>query len=269
MIKVVGVEFKENDDKYYFSIKKVIPKKNITVIVETDKGMQFGKVVTDILEIDEKEFDKEIKPIIRISTKKDFNIHKKNIRDAKEALKVCKEIVEEDNLKMQVIDATYSFDRSQLMFRFVADSRIDFRDLAKELAAIYKTRIELRQIGIRDKAKEVGGLGLCGRKMCCARFLKDFDSVSISMAKNQNLSLNPSKINGVCGRLLCCLKYEDESYSECKNCLPKIGQAIKTDKGEGKVISVDILNHKYTVELNNHNTIDVEVDCEKIHEADK
>lgn len=267
MTKVVGVEFKDQGEKYYFSIKKVIPKKNITVIVDTEKGIQFGKVVTDILEIDEKLFPKEIKPIIRISTKKDFNIHKKNIKDAKEALIVCKRIVEEDNLKMQVIDASYSFDRSQLLFRFVADTRIDFRDLAKELAAIYKTRIELRQIGIRDKAKEVGGLGLCGRKMCCARFLKDFNSVSISMAKNQNLSLNPSKINGVCGRLLCCLKYEDDNYTECKKTLPKIGEIVKTEKGEGKVISLDILNHKYIVELNNHNILEINIDCEKNDET--
>lgn len=267
MIKAVGVEFKENGEKYYFSTKKVTPKKNITVIVDTEKGIQFGKVVTDVIDIDEKLFTKEIKPIIRISTKKDFNIHKKNLKDAKEALIVCKKIVEEDNLKMQVIDATYSFDRSQLLFRFVADNRIDFRDLAKELAAIYKTRIELRQIGIRDKAKEVGGLGICGRKMCCARFLKDFNSVSISMAKNQNLSLNPSKINGVCGRLLCCLKYEDDNYTECKKNLPKIGEIVKTEKGEGKVISLDILNHKYVVELNNHSTLEINIDSEKKDET--
>ncbi|MDD3340704.1 MAG: stage 0 sporulation family protein [Bacilli bacterium] len=249
MKDTVGVEFKENGEISYFLIENIKPRKNVTVIVETDRGLQFGKVVTEITQKNEKELDNKGKKVIRISTKTDYHTHLKNKEDEKEALKTCKQIVVKKDMRMQMLDANYNFDRSQLMFRFVADNRVDFRELAKELASIYRTRIELRQIGIRDKAKEVGGMGLCGRPMCCSRFLKDFDSVSISMAKNQNISLNPNKINGVCGRLLCCLKYEDECYSNCKKCLPKEGSIAKTPEGQGKVISVDVLNKKYLVEI--------------------
>lgn len=255
MPQIVGVTFKEDGEVINCLIGSQKPKKNITVIVDTNKGLQFGKVVTNIKDV--KDVKEDLPKMIRISSKNDYYNHKKNVRDAKEALLRCKKIVAEKQMKMQIVDATYTFDRNQLIFRFVADSRIDFRDLAKDLAAIYKTRIELRQIGIRDKAKEVGGLGLCGRPMCCAKFLKEFDSVSISMAKNQNISLNPNKINGVCGRLLCCLKYEDECYKKCKKCLPNVGAVVKTKEGEGKVISVDILNQKYTVNIENVGTIEV------------
>ena len=163
---------------------------------------------------------------------------------------------------MKIIDACYTFDREQLMFRFLADERIDFRQLAKDLGSIYKTRIELRQVGIRDKAKEIGGIGPCGRMLCCNSFLAEFDSVSINMAKNQNLSLNPSKINGVCGRLLCCLKYENDNYSEYKKDLPDVGSKIKNDLGDGRVISVDVFNKNYKILLNNGEIITVEVDNE-------
>ena len=163
---------------------------------------------------------------------------------------------------MKIIDACYTFDREQLMFRFLADERIDFRQLAKELGSIYKTRIELRQVGIRDKAKEIGGIGPCGRMLCCNSFLTEFDSVSINMAKNQNLSLNPSKINGVCGRLLCCLKYENDNYSEYKKELPDVGSKIKNDLGDGRVISVDVFKRNYKILLNNGEIITMEVDNE-------
>ena len=162
---------------------------------------------------------------------------------------VCKELIKKYNLNMMVLDAHYTFEKEQLIFRFLSDSRIDFRDLAKELAGKFRTRIELHQIGARDKAKEIGGCGQCGQKMCCARFLTDLDSVSINMAKNQNIALNPSKINGVCGRLLCCLKYEDDNYKECRKKLPKIGHTVKTEKGEGKVISLDVLKGIYQVDI--------------------
>ena len=152
---------------------------------------------------------------------------------------------------MNIIDASYTHDRTQLLFRFLSDTRVDFRDLARDLASIYHTRIELRQIGVRDKSKLVGGIGCCGQELCCSRFLKNFNSVSIQNAKNQNLALNPSKINGLCGRLLCCLKYEDECYKECRKNLPNIGQIVKTENGEGKVISLDILKKKYKVETEN------------------
>lgn len=255
MSKVVGVTFNEKEEIIECIVGFQKPKKNITVIVETPRGLQFGKVVTEIKEI--KETKKTIPKIIRISSKNDYYNHRKNIRDAKEALVRCKQIVADKKMNMQMVDAYYTFDRNQLIFRFVADSRVDFRDLAKDLAAIYKTRIELRQIGIRDKAKEVGGMGLCGQCMCCARFLKEFDSVSIAMAKNQNISLNPNKINGVCGRLLCCLKYEDECYKKCKKGLPHIGSIVEIEKGIGKVISVDILNRKYTVNIENIGNVEV------------
>ena len=161
-------------------------------------------------------------------------------------------------LNMKIIDASYTFDRDKLIFRFLADTRVDFRELAKELAAIYKLRIELRQIGVRDKAKEIGGCGLCGQKLCCSRFLKEIDTVSINMAKNQNLSLNPSKINGVCGRLLCCLKYEDSGYTECRKCMKKIGDSVKTEFGEGKIVGLEILKEQYKVEVPEHGIIMVD-----------
>ena len=219
MQKIVGVTFKENGKISYCLVDKLRLKKNITVIVDTDRGLQFGKVVTDIKKIDEINSKKYYK-IIRISTKNDFKTHLKNVKDAKNAFITCKKIVEERNLNMQIVDAFYTFDRNQLIFRFVADNRIDFRDLAKDLAAIYKTRIELRQIGIRDKAKEVGGIGLCGR-------------------------------------LMCCLKYEDDCYKCCKKNLPQIGQIIDTEKGKGKVTFVDILNRKYLVEVKDYGIIEV------------
>ena len=183
-----------------------------------------------------------------------------NLKDADRALIKCRDLIDKYNLEMRIIDACYTFDREQLMFRFLADDRVDFRQLAKDLGSIFKTRIELRQVGIRDKAKEVGGFGPCGRKLCCNNFLTEFDSVSINMAKNQNLSLNPTKINGICGRLLCCLKYENDNYTEYKKGLPDVGHKVKTEKGEGKVISVDIFNRKYKVLTENNNVVEVELD---------
>ena len=184
------------------------------------------------------------------------------MKDASKALIKCNELILQYNLDMKVIDACYTFDREQLIFRFLADERVDFRQLAKDLGALFKTRIELRQVGIRDKAKEIGGIGPCGRQLCCNNFLTEFDSVSINMAKNQNLSLNPTKINGVCGRLLCCLKYENENYNEYKKGLPEIGKKIKNDMGEGKVISVDVFKKNYTVLLNSGEVMTVSVEDE-------
>ena len=200
-----------------------------------------------------------MKKVIKIASKKDFNKHLENIKDAKKALKECKKIVEKLNLDMQIIDANYTFNRDQLVFRFLADNRVDFRDLAKQLAAIYKTRIELRQVGVRDKAREIGGLAPCGQRLCCSKYSYDFNSVSINMAKNQNIALNPNKINGVCGRLLCCLKYEDENYTENRDKLPNIGDIVKTEYGEGTVINLDILNLKYKVETKNNGIVEIKV----------
>lgn len=218
MKKIVGVTFEANGRISYFFVPKEIEKNlkiGYNVIVETDRGQQFAKIATKIHPIDEKNLETQLGTVIKSATKNDYSTHVNNIKEAKEAYKKCQELIKKHDLDMNLLDVTYTFDRDQLIFRFYADKRIDFRNLAKDLASLYHTRIELRQIGVRDKAGEVGGLGVCGQKLCCSRFLHNFDSVSISMAKNQNLALSPNKINGICGRLLCCLKYEDEYYKEC------------------------------------------------------
>ena len=257
MYTVVGISFKDKGRIYYFSPEKYVLKKNVTVIVETERGLQFGKVEVENFELPENKLQLPLKKVIRISSKSDYNEHKRNLKEADDALKKCKELIQKYKLNMKVLDSNYTFDRSQLVFHFLADNRIDFRELAKELASIYHTRIELRQVGVRDKAKEVGGMGICGCQLCCSKFLTDLDTVSISMAKDQNLSLNPTKINGVCGRLLCCLKYEDECYQECRKNLPEVGKTVKTEKGEGRVINVDILNRTYKVDVPNVGVIEV------------
>ena len=249
MIDIVGVTLNRSKRVYYFLPNKLKLRKNVTVIVETEKGLEFGKVELENFEIEEEKIKYPLKKVVRIASKEDYQNYKKNERDEKKALQDCRNLIEKHNLNMFVLDAHYTFDREQLIFRFLSDNRIDFRNLAKDLAGKYKTRIELRQIGARDKAKEIGGCGQCGQTLCCNRFLNDLDSVSINMAKNQNIALNPSKINGVCGRLLCCLKYEDETYKECRKDLPKVGQKIDTEKGEGKVVIVDVLKKKYQVDV--------------------
>ena len=258
MLEVVEIIFNEGGRVYYFDPNGYKLKNNVTVIVETDHGLQFGKVKTANVQIKPEKLKSPLKKVIRISNKNDYKKHQKNLKDAKTALENCKKIVEQQELPMSLIDATYTFDRDKLIIRFLADNRIDFRDLVKEIASIYKVRIELRQIGARDKAKEVSGCGICGQTLCCSRFLKDLDTVSISHAKNQNLSLNPTKINGVCGRLLCCLKYEDEEYTKCRKCLPKIGDKIKTEEGEGTVVGLDILKQQYKVDVPDHGIIRVD-----------
>lgn len=256
---IYGVNFKDNGKVYHFKSKIKCPI-NVTVITETEKGEQFGKVISLIDNTNIKNIE-ELKDIIRISTKADYEQYLKNLKDADKALKDCRNIVKELSLEMKVINASYTFDRKQLIFNFLADERIDFRELAKKLAAIYRTRIELRQIGARDKAREIGGVGACGQKICCAKFLNHIESVSMNMAKNQGIALNPTKINGLCGRLLCCLTYEDDEYLACNKGMPEIGEYIETEKGKGQVISKDILNRTYKVLVNNEK-IDVSLgDC--------
>lgn len=262
MLKVIAVTFKEHGQAYFFSPNKLSIKKGDNVIVETERGLQFANVVSDIMEIEEKKISSPLKNVIRLATKEDEFINNKNIKSSLIALEKAKKVIDEMGINMQLIDASYTFDKEQLIFKFLSDNRIDFRDLVKELAAIFHTRIELRQIGARDKAKETGGCGICGRKLCCSSFLKDMESVSIGMAKNQNLSLNPSKINGCCGRLLCCLKYEDKTYSELKVGLPQIGKKIKTSEGEGIVVNVDILKRTYQVDIPEKGIIELELDNE-------
>ena len=257
-MKVVGVRLNDNGRVYFFDADGVFINEDDSVIVETEKGLQYGKVVRMV---SDDEIDKRIKykNVIRLATNADEKRYVSNVKDAEKAIVYCNNLVEKYNLDMRIIDASYTFDREQLIFRFVSDDRVDFRQLAKDLGSKYKTRIELRQVGIRDKAKEVGGFGPCGRKLCCNNFLTEFDSVSINMAKNQNLSLNPSKINGVCGRLLCCLKYENENYNEYKKGLPEVGSKIETENGIGKVISVDVFKRKYKVLVGDNQLMEVEV----------
>ena len=264
-MKVVGVKLNDNGKVYYFNATDVNVMENSTVIVETEKGLQYGTVVK-FVEDSEISNDIQYKKVIRLTTKADYKKHLSNLKDADKALVKCNELVEQYGLDMKIIDASYTFDREQLIFRFLADDRVDFRQLAKDLGSLFRTRIELRQVGIRDKAKEIGGIGPCGRKLCCTNFLQEFDSVSINMAKNQNLSLNPTKINGVCGRLLCCLKYENDNYTEYKKDLPDVGSKIKLKEGEGKVISVDVFKRKYRVLLTETNEI---IECELKDEGKK
>lgn len=248
MDNIVGISISKNDKVNYFYTNNLNVKKGMNVIVDIDSTLRYGRVETEIHPIDSSKLKIKLGKIVRIASKQDYYNDKKNEKDASKALMKCKELVKEYKLDINILDSYYTHDREQLIFRFVSDTRVDFRNLARDLANIYHTRIELRQIGVRDKAKEVGGIGSCGQPLCCARFLNNFDSVSISMAKNQNLALNPNKINGLCGRLLCCLKYENECYKECRKKLPKIGQTVDIEGEEGKVVSLDILNEKYEVE---------------------
>lgn len=259
MVKVVGIKFNNGGRIYYFSPGKLNIKINDNVIVETERGMQFATVATDIISQDSDKVFLPLKDVIRIATKEDKTINLKNISDANKALEYAKKIVEKEQLDMKLYEASYTFDRKKLVFKFVADERVDFRELAKLLAAKYKTRIELRQIGVRDKAKEIGGFGPCGRPLCCSDFLTNFDSVSINMAKNQGIALNPTKINGVCGRLLCCLGYEDGTYTEYKKDLPKQGEMIKYEGKVGRVSELNILKRSYKIKTEENEEIEVKL----------
>lgn len=260
-MNIVEVYFENTKSSAFFRNNGLNLKISLTVLVNTDKGIQFGKVINIISETTQ--FDGvELGEVVKISSKKDYLHHLENIKLNEDALKKCKEMVKDSKLNMTILDANYNFDRTQLVFRFVADERIDFRQLAKDLGATFRTRIELRQIGIRDKAKEVGGIGPCGRLLCCSSYLNTFDSVTINMAKNQNVSLNPTKINGVCGRLLCCLKYENDIYFEMKKGMPKVGEKVDIPQGSGKVISVNLFKSSYVVELSDKSKVEVVVNNE-------
>ena len=260
MIKVAGIRFSPKGRMYYFNKNNFELKDGMEVIVETERGLQYGFVVKGEHEIDESKIVSPLKNIIRIASKYDRKTYDKNLVDGSYALKKARKLVSELNLEMKVLDANYTFDRRQLLFNFTADDRVDFRELAKKLAQIYKTRIELRQIGIRDKAREIGGLGPCGRFLCCNAFLTDLNSVTINMAKNQMLALNPTKINGVCGRLLCCLSYEDETYSYYKRGLPNVGDEYNHKGNSYKVVEVDILNRKIKIENSDNIREEVVID---------
>lgn len=249
MYDVVGVRFKKAGKIYYFDPGELVIPKDEFVIVETVRGVEFGKVVTTRKQVDENDVVLPLKKVLRIADAKDRLIVEENKMAAQAAYDTCGQKVEEHQLDMKLVDVEYTFDRNKVVFYFTADGRVDFRDLVKDLAAIFRTRIELRQIGVRDEAKMLGGIGPCGRMLCCSTFLGDFEPVSIKMAKDQNLSLNPTKISGLCGRLMCCLKYENDEYETAKELLPDLGEMIDTPGGKGKVVGLNILERVLQVEL--------------------
>lgn len=241
MATIIGVRFKKADRIYYFDPINLNIEKKQPVIVETSRGIEYGIVEIPNLEKPDNEIELPLKPIIRIATEEDIKQYKKNKKKEKEAWGVFIEKIKEHNLNMKLIDVDLTFDLNKIIFYFTAEGRVDFRELVKDLASIFKMRIELRQIGVRDEAKILNGIGMCGRTLCCSTFLRNFQPVSIKMAKDQNLSLNPIKISGVCGRLMCCLKYEQDSYEELNKNLPREGDIIKTSNGIGEVLSVNVL----------------------------
>ena len=249
MIKVVGVRFKKAGKIYYFDPADMDIQKGSYVVVETARGVEFGECVIGIKEISEYDIVAPLKSVLRIATEEDINKHFKNKDKEKDAFEICLKKIKEHGLTMKLIDVEYTFDNNKVIFYFTADGRVDFRELVKDLAAIFKTRIELRQIGVRDEAKMLGGLGPCGRPMCCSTFLGDFASVSIKMAKEQNLSLNPTKISGICGRLMCCLNYEQSTYEDIRKRMPKVGSIVKTSEGTGEVFSNNIVKESVKVKL--------------------
>lgn len=242
MTKVIGVRFRTAGKIYFFDPLHFEIKRGDHVIVETARGIEFGTVVSGVAEVDDEKVVQPLKPVIRIANQRDMEQEAGNKEKEKEAYKICLEKIQKHGLEMKLIDAEYTFDNNKVLFYFTADGRIDFRELVKDLASVFKTRIELRQIGVRDETKIVGGIGICGRPLCCHSYLSDFVPVSIRMAKEQNLSLNPTKISGVCGRLMCCLKNEEETYEELNRRLPGIGDSVTTDDGlRGDVQSVNVL----------------------------
>lgn len=267
MIRVIGVRFRTAGKIYYFDPAGFEIKKGDHVIVETARGIEFGTVVAGIMEVAETKVVQPLKPVIRIANQRDAEQEAANREKEKEAFRICLEKIRSHGLEMKLIDAEYTFDNNKVLFYFTADGRIDFRELVKDLAGVFKTRIELRQIGVRDETKIVGGIGICGRSLCCHSYLADFVPVSIKMAKEQNLSLNPAKISGMCGRLMCCLKNEEDTYEELNRRLPNIGDSVTTQDGlKGEVHSVNVLRQlvKVVVDVGDEKEIK-EYPVEKLH----
>lgn len=250
MVKVVGVRFKKAGKIYYFNPGSLEINEGDSIIVETARGIEFGDCVIAPKEISEDEVVAPLKSVLRCATEEDIRIHHDNKSKEQDAFNICLEKIAQHNLDMKLIDVEYTFDNNKVIFYFTADGRVDFRELVKDLATIFKTRIELRQIGVRDEAKMVGGLGPCGRPLCCSSFLGDFASVSIKMAKEQNLSLNPTKISGICGRLMCCLNYEQKTYEDIRRKLPKVGSIINTPRGKAEVVSNSVVKERVKAKVN-------------------
>ncbi len=254
MQEIVGVKFKKLGKIYFFNPNGLVLEKGQNVIVETARGIEYGEIAITNGRVTEEKIVAPLKDVIRVATEEDTKTFLENEKKSAEAFKTCEEKIQKHELDMKLIDVEYTFDNSKLLFYFTADGRIDFRDLVKELAAIYKTRIELRQIGVRDEVKMLGGYGMCGRELCCCNHLSDLNPVSIKMAKEQGLSLNPTKISGVCGRLMCCLKHEQEVYEEKLSRLPSVGSIVKTPEGTGTVEEVEVLKELVKVKLQSEDT---------------
>ena len=263
MKKVISVRFKENGKSYYFDPGDAIIHAGEYVIVETARGVECGEVVQGVLELADAAVPKALKPITRMADSVDIRRMRQNREDEKRAYHTCQECIARHGLEMKLVEAEYTLDRSKIMFYFTADGRVDFRELVKDLAGIFHTRIELRQIGVRDESKMLGGLGLCGQPFCCSRFLKNFQPVSIKMAKEQGLSLNPAKISGSCGRLMCCLAYEQKSYEYLNSITPQVGSIVRTPDGEGTVIEVNVVAGTLKVRSN------VEILAPRIYKRDE
>jgi len=249
MIKVVGVRFKKAGKSYYFDPCGFDPEPGTAVIVETARGLEYGVTSDRAIDVEEEEIVQPLRKVIRIATEEDTAKNEENLAKKEQSMKLCQEKIEKHRLEMKLIDCERTFDNSKIIFYFSADGRVDFRELVKDLASVFRTRIELRQIGVRDEAKMLGGIGPCGRPLCCHQWLPDFEPVSIKMAKVQNLSLNPTKISGICGRLMCCLKYENDVYAELHKGMPEPGEHVKTIDGMGVVTETNILENRIKVRL--------------------
>jgi len=253
MTKIIGIKFKDGGKVYYFDPMGNEAKRGEKVVVETARGVEMGEVAMEVSEVGESEIVAPLKPVLRVATENDKKQAEINKKKEPEAFRICNEKILKHGLEMKLIKVEYAFDASKILFYFTSGGRVDFRELVKDLAAVFKTRIELRQIGVRDEAKMLGGLGICGRSLCCATHLSDFQPVSIKMAKEQNLSLNPTKISGSCGRLMCCLKYEQDNYEEMIKITPREGALVKTPEGKGTVESVSLLKGIIKVKLDKEN----------------
>lgn len=249
MAEVIGVRFKEVGKTYYFDPAKEQYKEGENVIVETSRGVEFGQIIIANRIVDDSEITVPLRPVIRRANEHDYMIVKENKEKEKEAFKICCEKIKKHKLDMKLVKVEYTFDSNKILFYFSAENRVDFRELVKDLASVFKTRIELRQIGVRDQSKMLGGLGVCGRPFCCKTFLGDFQPVSVKMAKEQGLSLSPTKISGTCGRLMCCLKYEQETYEHLLRVTPKNGAIVETDEGVGTVVDSNLITGMLKVRL--------------------
>lgn len=268
MYNVVGVRFKKAGKIYYFDPATFLLEKNQYVIVETARGIEYGKVVVPLRVVGEKDVVLPLKQVVRPADEKDRLQVEENVVESMRAFELANTKITEHELEMKLVDVEYTFDRNKIIFYFTAEGRVDFRDLVKDLASVFRTRIELRQIGVRDEAKLLGGIGPCGRMLCCSTFLGDFEPVSIKMAKDQNLSLNPSKISGLCGRLMCCLKYENDEYEAAKEGMPDIGETTMTPDGRGEVVGLNVLERLLHVQLFENDRV-VEYTLEEILACEK